>query len=403
MSKLYRYSARDSGGKSVNGTMKANTDAEVGNALRQKGLSPMTIQVERGEGGGFFGPGKVKASELMIFTRQFATMISAGIPVFECISILQVQSTDKNFRKILTKVSEKVRSGGDLSDAMRDYPNAFPRIYVNMIAAGEASGQLEEILLRLSEFIEKSEKIKREVKGALVYPVVSLTLVFGITIFLLIGIVPKFKEIFDTIDIPLPFITKFVLGISTLLTAYWMYCIGSLVVCIVALMMYRKTEQGAYNWDWAMMKMPVFGTLFHKVALSRFARTFATLLRSGVPILGALEIVSGTVGNKVIEEVVMSARQAVSEGEPLAKTLEKSPVFPHMLVRMVEIGERSGALEALLLKLSDFYDEQVSATVEGLTALIEPLMIAVMGFVVGGIVLAIFMPIMKLQSALSQG
>jgi type IV pilus assembly protein PilC len=402
MARTYRYSARDSAGKTVSGTVKAASDSEANSLIRKKGLNPLSITVTKGEGGMLGGP-SVKASELMVFTRQFATMISAGIPVFECLSILQVQTTNRAFKTVLTAVSDKVRSGGDLSEAMKDYPGVFPRIYVNMIAAGEASGQLEEILQRLAEFIERSEKLKREIIGAMIYPVVSLLMVFGITIFLLIGIVPKFKEIFDTIDISLPVITKFVLGLSVIMREYWMYCFLTLVAIIVAFIMYKKTETGAYNIDWVTIKLPVFGPLFHKVALSRFARTLATLLKSGVPILGALEIVSGTIGNKVIEDVTMRAKESVSQGEPLAKTLETSPVFPHMLVKMVEIGERSGALEQLLIKVADFYDDQVTATVEGLTALIEPMMIGLMGFLVGGIVLAIFMPILKLQQALSQG
>ncbi|MDZ7816834.1 MAG: type II secretion system F family protein [Planctomycetota bacterium] len=302
----------------------------------------------------------------------------------------------------MSEITEKVRSGGDLSDAMKDYPNAFSRIYVNMIAAGEASGQLEEILLRLSDFIERTEKLKRDIRGAMIYPVVSLLLILSITLGLLIFIVPKFKEIFDTVDIALPLPTKIVLGISEMLRSYWYILFGSVGGFFALLFIYKKTDSGAYNLDWLKMHVPVFGPLFRQVALSRFSRTFATLLRSGVPILGALEIVSGTVGNRVIEEVVVNTRQAVSEGEPLAKTLSQSSIFPHMLVRMVEIGERSGALESLLLKLADFYDDQVSAAVEALTSTIEPLMVGVMGILVGGIVLAIFLPILKLQEALTE-
>ncbi len=402
MARVYRYSARDASGKHITGKIKAENDGEVHSKLRSMGLQPLSLTVVKGESGGLFGPPRVKASELMIFTRQFATMISAGIPVFECLSILQVQTGDRNFRKILANITEKVRGGGDLSEAMKDFPNAFPRVYVNMIAAGEASGQLEEILLRLSDFIERSEKLKREIKSAMVYPVVSLTLVLGITIVLLVFLVPKFKQMFLQLGVELPLPTRIVLGISGVLTSYWMYILGFVIALIVVFVLYKRTENGAYNIDWLKMNIPVFGPLFSKVALSRFARTFATLMRSGVPILGALDIVSGTVGNKVIETVVMNAKQAVSEGEPLAKTLEGSNVFPHMLVRMVEIGERSGALESLLLKVADFYDEQVSTTVEGLTSLIEPVMLGIMGFLVGGIVLSIFLPILKLQKTLIQ-
>ncbi len=401
MAQSYKYSARNAAGAQVAGTIKAENEVDAQVKLREQGLTPLSTTLVTSSGS-IFGPAKVKTAELMVFTRQFATMISAGIPVFECLSILQVQTTDRTFRTVLGKVTERVRGGGDLSVAMSEHPNAFPKIYVNMIAAGEASGQLEEILLRLSDFIERSEKLKREVKSAMVYPVVSLCLVLLITLALLIGIVPKFKEIFDTIDMQLPLPTKIVLGVSDILRNNWLYVLVAVGVVYGAFTYYKKTESGSYNITWVVMRMPVFGNLVTKVALSRFARTFATLLRSGVPILGALEIVSGTVGNKIIEEVVIDAKKAVSEGEPLAKTLEESHVFPHMLVRMVEIGERSGALEALLIKLADFYDEQVSSTVDSLTSLIEPLMIGIMGVLVGGIVLAIFMPILKLQQALTQ-
>ena len=249
MARIYRYSARDGAGRQVSGTVKAATDQEATSILRTKGLTPLTLTITRGEGmsGGLLAPPKVKPSELMIFTRQFATMISAGIPVFECLSILQVQTTDKNFRKILVNITEKVRSGGDLSEAMKDYPNAFPRVFVNMIAAGEASGQLEVILLRLADFIERSERLKRDIKGAMTYPVISLGMVLTITLFLLIFLVPKFKEIFDEIDIPLPMITRFVLGLSTVLREYWLMLGGVVIALFVVFKWYKKISNSNYK------------------------------------------------------------------------------------------------------------------------------------------------------------
>ncbi len=350
----------------------------------------------------FGGPPKprVNGETLVIFTRQFATMIGAGIPVLECLSILEEQAEDPGFKSALRGVVDEVRGGGDLSQALARYPKVFVRIYTNMIQAGEASGQLDTILNRLAEYLEATEKLRREIKSAMTYPVVSLIMILGITVFLLVYIIPKFQEIFKALRVDLPLPTRIVLALSTILTTFWGQVLFMGVGMAMLLHFWKSTKSGAYTWDRLMLKVPVFGELTQKVALSRFAKTFATLLRSGVPILGALEIVAATAGNKVVEEAVNNARESIRQGENLAKPLAQSFVFPPMVVRMIAIGEKSGALEQLLEKISEFYDQQVEAMVEQLTALIEPIMIGIMGFIVGGIVLSIFLPIFKIQDAL---
>jgi len=411
----FKYVARDAAGKRVTQTVDAGSKEEVLENLKKGNLSVLSLAEE---GAPAAPPARAKATQekksiwsmsiggaaprvtgemLVIFTRQFATMIGAGIPVLECLYILQEQAEDPGFSRALNQVVEDVRGGSDLSQALAKHPKCFERIYINMIKAGEASGQLDTILVRLAEYLESSEKLKREIRSAMTYPVVSLVMIFGITIFLLVFIIPKFQDIFKIMGGTLPLPTRIVLLVSKLMTVYWAQALIVIAGAILLLKWYKSTDSGSYNVDSLMLRAPVFGQLIQKVALSRFSKTFATLLRSGVSILNALEIVAATAGNRVVEEAVNNARESIRQGENLAKPLGESPVFPPMVVRMIAIGEKSGALEQLLEKISEFYDQQVEATVEQLTSLIEPIMIGIMGLIVGGIVLAVFLPIFKMQ------
>ena len=406
----FRYDAKTPSGQKVSGTLTAQNESEAVGELRRQNLVVVSMTetgAKRATAGGggvrLFGGGrgapkvKVKSQELVVFTRQLATMIAAGIPLLECLEILGEQSEDQGFRMVLTQVCDDVRSGQDLSESMRKHPGCFVRIYVNMIKAGEASGQLDEILVRLAEYQEASEKLRGEIRAAMTYPVVSLGMILLITVFLLVFIIPKFKEIFGSLNIELPFITRALLGVSSAMKSYWFVWLGATFGLVAFFMWWKKTDSGERIYDRFKLTMPVFGPLFKKVAISRFARTFATLIQSGVPILGALEIVASTAGNRIIEDAVMGAVDSVRQGETLGKPLEDSKVFPPMVTRMIMIGEKSGALESLLEKISEFYDQQVSSSVESLTSLIEPLMIGIMGAVVGGIVLAVFLPIFEIQ------
>jgi len=304
---------------------------------------------------------------------------------------------------VLVDVVNDVRGGTDFSTALSKHPRVFEDIYVNMIRAGEVSGQIDEILIRLAEYNEATAALRAKIKSAMTYPIISLCMIFGITGFLLIFIIPKFKSIFESMNVELPWITEFLLQVADFAENRWYIVIGGAIAFAFLVYSYAKTPFGRRHVDYLKLQVPVFGPLFKKVAISRFARTFGTLIESGVPILGALEIVASTAGNKIIEDMVMDASESVRQGETLATPLATKPkLFPPMVTRMIAIGEKSGALEQLLSKIAEFYDQQVETTVDQLTSLIEPMMIGIMGFLVGGMVLAIFLPIFKLQQTLSQ-
>ncbi|MBI4834692.1 MAG: type II secretion system F family protein [Planctomycetes bacterium] len=400
----YLYTVRGADGKPKKGTISAINPTEATIELKKQGLTVLTVKAASDKKGGFalFRPkagSSIKADDLMVFTRQLSTMIGAGIPLLESLEILQEQTDNESFKLTLGGVVEKVRGGADFSESLEAYPKVFARIYVSMIRAGEAGGQLDAILVRLAEYQESTQALRREIKSAMTYPVISLAMIFLIVGGLMIFIVPKFKSIFTSMGIELPLPTKILMGTSDAMQNYWYIWIGAIVGLIFAFGAFKKTKKGARVMDWLSLNAPVFGDLFTKVAVSRFCRTFATLIKSGVPILGALEIVASTSGNILIEDTVNDAKESVRKGETLSAPLSQNKIFPPMVTRMIGIGEKSGALEALLEKISDFYDQQVSAAVESLTSMIEPLLIGVMGAVVGGIVLAVFMPIFKIQSA----
>jgi type IV pilus assembly protein PilC len=415
----FTYQARNAQGKTVSGSIAAQNESDAVGELRKQSLTVLSLSEKAGKAGGggafsslaLFGAQagakggawrkvRVKEAELIVFTRQLATMLSAGIPLLECLEILAEQAEDIGFRAVIAQCVEDVRAGSDFSEALKKHPGCFSNIYVNMIKAGEASGQLDDILTRLADYNEAAAALKGRIKSAMTYPIVSLVLIISIVTGLLVFIVPKFQEIFEGLAVELPLPTIILLKISSTLTNYWYLWLVGIPGIFFAIKAYGRTNRGGYQLDWLTLRLPIFGPLFKKVAISRFTRTFATLIQSGVPILAALEIVAATSGNRIIEESVMDASTSVRQGETLAVPLGRSGVFPPMVCRMIAIGEKSGALESLLEKISEFYDQQVDQTVESLTSLIEPLMIAIMGVMVGGMVLAIFMPIMKLVSAM---
>jgi len=335
-------------------------------------------------------------------SRQLSTMVAAGIPILEALEVLSDQNENPQLSEVLGEVAADVRAGKDLSAATARHPKVFSDIFVNMIQAGEASGQLDIVLSRLADYMEEAETLRSEVKSAMTYPVISLFIVTGISVFLLVGVIPQFSDMFSTMKVELPALTQFVLGLSNSLReslGLWALGFAAMITCLA---LFLRTERGQWVRDACLLKIPVFGPLFVKVSISRFARTFATLISSGVPILGSLEIVQRTAGNRLYADAIARASESVRAGDTLGEPMAKTGMFPPMVTRMIGIGERSGSLEQLLEKIADFYDQQVRSTLKALTSLIEPIMITTIGVIVGGMVLAIFLPIFKMIGSINK-
>ena len=406
----FKYAAKGPGGKTVEGQIEAADRTEVLSELRRQNLVVMSIDEVSGRKGGGKKFKKVSArgvkpganrTELVLFTRQLATMVGSGISLLEGLEVLAEQAETPPFKATCERLISEVRGGTDLSAAMECCPRAFTDLYISMVKAAEISGQMDIILVRLADYQEAAEELRREIKSAMTYPVISMILVTAITAFLMIGIVPGFRQVFESLDSELPALTAFVLETSEWMRAQWLLLFGGLFGGMFAIWAALKTEKGSFLFDKLSLKVPVFGPLFSKVALARFSRTFSTLLRSGVPIMGTLDIVAATSGNQVISRAVLESREAVRGGRMLSEPLAQSPVFPPMVVRMISIGEKSGALENLLEKIAEFYDSQVKAAVKSLTSMIEPILISVMGIMVGGVVLSVFLPILDVVGNLS--
>lgn len=411
----FKYAAKDSGGSTVEGTIQAESKADAVAELRKKNLIILKLDAgsarknpfQKSKGGdkpkprGKTTAAKAKKSEVVIFTRQLATMVGAGLSLLESLDVLGHQADSKGMVQTCDLLVESVRGGSDLSAAMELCPKTFTPLYVSMVKAGEVSGQMDIILNRLADYMEAAEELSREIKSAMTYPVISMVLVLGITMFLMMGVVPTFKNVFDSLDTDLPAITQFVLDLSNFMRGNAVLVIGGLFGSIIGTVAFKRTTTGTRFFDRLLLKLPVFGSLFQKVCLARFSRTFATLVRSGVPIMATLDIVAATSGNWVLTKAVLASSASVRNGNLLSEPLSEEKIFPPMVTRMIAIGERTGALETLLEKIAEFYDSQVKAQVKALTSLIEPLLIAFMGIIVGGVVLAIFMPILNMVSNLS--
>lgn len=343
---------------------------------------------------------KVKEKDVILFARQFSTMIDAGLPIIQCLDILHTQQENKTFKVMLKDIKEGVEGGATLADALKKYPKHFDDLFVNMIAAGEAGGILDVILRRLAAYMEKAAKLKSQVKGAMVYPVVTLIIAVLVLVIILVFVIPVFQEMFADFGGELPVPTQIVVAMSDFVKTKILYIIVGLILFAIAFGKYRKTEKGRESVDATVLKLPVFGLLLRKVAVAKFTRTMGTMLGSGVAILEALDIVAKTAGNKTIEKAVYRVRTGISEGRTMADPLSESGVFPAMVCQMISVGESTGALDAMLEKIADFYDEEVDQAVENLTALIEPFMLVFLGTVIGGLVIAMYLPIFKMAGAL---
>lgn len=393
----FKYTVKNSEGKTINGSADAKTRENLIEQLRKQDFTIIFIKEDTTvQEKSVTAAKKVKLDDLVMFSRQLATMVEAGIPLVSVLDILSQQLENKAFGEIIKKIRDDVETGSSFSQALAKHPRIFSSLYINMVKAGESSGMLDEILNRVSVYLEKTASLQRKVKSAMVYPIAVITISIGITIFLLVKVVPTFKGIFDMLGGSLPLPTQILLAVSDFLRKWFLYSVVGLIVFIIAVARYIKTERGKEVFDAIILKLPVFGGIIRKVSVAKFSRTFSTLVKSGVPILSSLDIVAKTSGNKIVEKAVKNAKKAVQEGKNLAEPLSKSPVFPPMVVRMISVGEQAGELEKMLSKIADFYDEQVDAAVDGLTSLIEPMIILFLGVIVGGIVLAIFMPIFKI-------
>jgi len=400
----YEYSAKDKNGHSVIGILEGNSETEVVNALHNrelivvaiKELTAKALKTKKTK------DRKVKLDDLVIFSRQLATMIDAGIPLVQSLGILGEQIENHVLKSVVINVRQDIEAGTSFCDALAKHPAIFSDLFINMTRAGEASGMLDEILDRLAAYLEKTAALARKITSSLIYPAVVITMAILITALLLLKVVPTFKGIFAMLGGTLPLPTLILIGISDVLTKYFWMMIIVLVVGGFIFQRYINTKKGRYNFDKQQLRLPVLGQLFRKVAIAKFSRTFSTLVKSGVTILNALDIVSKTSGNRVIEEAVINCRTAVRDGESLFGPLSKSGVFPPMVCRMISIGEQTGQLEKMLSKIADFYDEQVDAMVAGLTSLIEPMVIALLGIFVGGIVIALFLPIFKITELIAK-
>jgi type IV pilus assembly protein PilC len=393
----YLWKGKTVSGDNQGGELSYESQEEALAYLRKKRIL-ITSLVEKPRDIKFKMPGKsnVTIKELAIFTRQFATMIGAGLPLVQCLDILSKQTESPGFKAVITAVMHDVEAGATLSDALAKHRHVFDDLFVNMVHAGETGGVLDEILMRLATYIEKANALIRKVKGALTYPAVVLTVALGATIFMLMFIIPTFAKLFIDFGGELPLPTKIVMGLSNFLRAYWWTLLIGCICAGVAFKRYYATEAGHMVVDRISLKMPVLGDVILKGGVARFTRTLGTLIASGVPILTGLEITARTAGNKVLQAAIEATRTSIREGETIAAPLRASGVFPPMVVQMIAVGEQTGALDQMLSKIASFYEEEVDAAVDTLTSVIEPVMIVVMGTIVGGMLIAMYLPMFKL-------
>jgi len=407
----FSYTAVDSTGKQVSGTLDASSQEAATEQLRSKGWYPTSItqlvaksaQPQKMQKGfSLFGEKKVNAKTLTIFTRQLATLIDAGLPLLKGLQTLYRQEKHPTLKAAITKLGESVESGSTFSEAIAAHPKIFNKLYVNMVKAGELGGVLEVVLARLAEFLEKAQRIKNKVVAAMFYPIVVLLIAFGILIFLLIFVVPQFKKIFQELlgDKPLPPITVFVTDVSSFILNNFLFIAGGIIFLIISINLFSKTESGRRVIDKLILKLPLFGNLILLTGIARFCRTLGTLITSGVPILQALNITKETAGNTVLSDAIAKVHDAVKEGENIAPPLDQSGVFPPMVVSMIDIGEESGRLPDMLIRIADVYEDEVDNAVAGITSVLEPAMIVFLAVVVGTIVVALFLPLISIITEL---
>ena len=382
------------------GEMEAVDELAVRGLLRRQGFKSIEIRKKPKALAEYlpFLAGRVKEKNIVVFCRIFSTMINAGLPLIQCLDLLAQQEDNKYFAKIIRDIKEDIEGGASLTDALKKYPKIFDDLFVNLISAGEAGGILDVVLARLSSYMEKAMKLKSRVKGAMTYPIAVLVISFIVVAVLLLKVIPVFQKMFEGMGGQLPGPTAMLIAASEFAQSYWWIILGILIAIFIAFNRFYKTEKGHWVIDSLSLKAPVFGLLLKKVAVAKFARTLSTMLSSGVPILEALTIVSKTSGNKIVENALLKTRQSITEGQSIAEPLEAALIFPPMVVQMIAVGEATGALDAMLSKIADFYDDEVDAAVSAMTTLLEPVMMVFLGGVVGGMIIAMYLPIFKMAS-----
>jgi type IV pilus assembly protein PilC len=399
---IFNYVGKSKRGRVLKGEIEAVDERIARIQLKRRSIEVTKLKQKPKDifsGISFLQP-KVTKKDLVIFTRQFSTMIDAGLPLVQGLNILSEQMENKTFKGMLKQVTRDVEGGSTLADALNKHPNVFDALFVNLIAAGEVGGILDTILQRLAAYIEKSEKLKSKVKGALVYPIAVLIIGILVLAVIMVFVIPVFQEMFSGAGKALPGLTQLVINISNFTKGNIHWIIVGIIVFIWVFRRYRKTSSGKKNTDILLLKSPIFGELIRKVAVARFTRTLGTMISSGVPILDALEITAKTSGNVVVEEVIYEARTSIAEGQSIAEPLSESDVFPGMVTQMISVGESTGALDAMLEKIADFYDDEVDTAVTALTALLEPLMMMLLAGMLGPIIIAMYLPIFQMASAL---
>jgi type IV pilus assembly protein PilC len=399
----FSYQARDAAGKTISGVQEAINEDNAINTLMGRGLMVLSIQQKAG-GKSLSRPAKVSETDLVLFTRQLATMVDAGLPLVTGLTALYEQADPKKqagLRRVVGEVSATVQQGDSFYESISKHPKIFPRLYTAMVKAGESGGLLAEILDRLASFLEAAARLRKKVKSAMTYPVIVICIAVAITTFLIVRVVPVFGEIFADFGAQLPGPTQFLLDLSAFIRNQWYWLVGGIGGVFFGIRTFVRTERGRQLWDRWKLKLPIFGPLVHKICMTRFARTFAQLIRSGVPILEVLDIVGDTAGNYMVETAITRVKADIEKGDHMTNALAREPIFPPMLVRMVSAGESTGKIDTMLEKMADFWDEEIEAILDALTSLIEPMLIVFLGVVVGGIVIAMFLPIFKLNDVVS--
>jgi type IV pilus assembly protein PilC len=399
----FSWEGKTRAGQVQKGEMEAPNEAAVRAHLRRQGIMASRIR-ERGKGldveiriPGFGG--KITTKDLVVFTRQFATMIDAGLPLVQCLDILGRQQENKEFQKVLVAVKESVESGSTFADALKRHPKVFNELFVNLVAAGEIGGILDTILNRLAAYLEKAHKLKKKVKGAMTYPATVVGIAVIVIGVIMVFVIPSFQKMFADFGSALPVPTQIVISISSFIRSWILVMIGAVMLLVFVFKKFYRTTRGQTLVDAWVLKLPVFGVLLRKVAVAKFSRTLGTMIASGVPILDGLEIVAKTAGNKTVENAVFRVKQSISEGKTIADPLEKTGVFPPMVCQMVAVGEQSGSIDTMLNKIADFYDDEVDEAVNNLTSMMEPMLMLFLGTTVGGLVIAMYLPIFKIASA----